>query len=192
MILLTSKVQDAIAKACTLHDGQYRKLSNKCPYVTHVFAVAWLVAPYTQDEDVLCAALLHDVLEDVASEVYNENQMISEFGRRVYLIVKGVTEDIHITPWVNRKAKYLHHLKKANHDILLVSIADKIHNLTDLINLYRKRGEILWSSFESNSETILWYHQSVLAIAEQRFASGITDHYRNVVEEAQRIFHRKG
>ena len=62
MITLTPKIQKAINTATTLHKDQKRK-GGEYPYAVHLFSVAWILKDYTEDEDVIVASLLHDVLE---------------------------------------------------------------------------------------------------------------------------------
>ena len=62
-ISLTPRLQQAITQAATSHDGHYRKGSTK-PYVTHVVSVMLIASEYTDDEDILIACLLHDIMED--------------------------------------------------------------------------------------------------------------------------------
>ncbi|MEK7182016.1 MAG: HD domain-containing protein, partial [Patescibacteria group bacterium] len=63
-MFLTPQIDKAIQRATVLHHGQERK-GTGAPYIVHPYAVAFLLAHYTDDEDVIIAGLLHDVLEDV-------------------------------------------------------------------------------------------------------------------------------
>ena len=56
------RIEQAIRAATILHKGQLRKGSVPIPYVSHLFAVAMIAGDYTDNEDVLIAALLHDTL----------------------------------------------------------------------------------------------------------------------------------
>src|SRR3954465_3314448 len=62
-----ASVQRAIAYAFSAHAGQVRK-GTSIPYVSHLLAVAAIVFEYGGDEDLACAALLHDVIEDCGAE----------------------------------------------------------------------------------------------------------------------------
>ena len=73
--------------------GQVRKYSGE-PYHVHVLAVAELVASKTNDEEILAAACLHDVLEDVApvNPQYSKEVILAEFGSRVLDLVLELTD----------------------------------------------------------------------------------------------------
>ncbi len=66
-MLLTANLQRAINVAAQKHLGQTRK-ADGLPYIVHPFGVAWILANYTADEEIVISGLLHDVLEDVKGE----------------------------------------------------------------------------------------------------------------------------
>ena len=96
-IPLTPRLQQAIIQAATSHDGHYRKGSTK-PYVTHVVSVMLIASEYTDDEDILVACLLHDIMED-RPDTYSFDQMAADFGPRVVDLVQGVTKDSTLPDW---------------------------------------------------------------------------------------------
>ena len=96
-ISLTPRLQQAITQAATSHDGHYRKGSTK-PYVTHVVSVMLIASEYTDDEDILVACLLHDIMED-RPDTYSFDQMAADFGPRVVDLVQGVTKDSTLLDW---------------------------------------------------------------------------------------------
>jgi (p)ppGpp synthase/HD superfamily hydrolase len=170
---LTSKIQKAINVAAQLHLGQVRKSEDRLPYIVHPFAVAWILSDYTEDEEVVMAALLHDVLEDV--DGYEFENLVADFGERVANIVKGVSEERdpidHVgTPetWMNRKNGYLWNLETAPEESLLVSAADKINNLHTMIDAYQSEGEVLWERFHSPADKRLWFYEEVYKLIERR------------------------
>ena len=69
--MYTSHIQKAINKAADLHRGQIRK-GDGLPYIVHPFSVALILLKYTNDEDIIAAGLLHDVLEDVEGYEYED------------------------------------------------------------------------------------------------------------------------
>src|SRR5680860_1476994 len=108
---LTPKIQKAISRASVLHLGQKRK-GDGAPYILHPYSVAFILSHYTNDEDIIVAGLLHDVLEDV--DGYEKEDLQKEFGERVANMVSDVTEDISLKEdkgekesWVERKTNIL-------------------------------------------------------------------------------------
>lgn len=74
--------------ATKCHTGQVRMYTYE-PYITHPIAVAKMVSTVTQDPDMICAALLHDVVEDC--DVTND-EICHKFGYRVAQLVLEITQ----------------------------------------------------------------------------------------------------
>jgi len=101
------------------------------PYIVHPVEVAMILDKYTDDEDVICAGLLHDVLEDVVG--YSRANLAQEFGERVAQIVQEVSEDKDPNvpedakaTWRERKEKYLAGLRQDSEEAILVCAAEKM------------------------------------------------------------------
>jgi (p)ppGpp synthase/HD superfamily hydrolase len=157
----------AIRVAADAHKQQVRK-ATQTPYIIHPFSVMLLAQQTTNDEDTLIACLFHDILEDV-SEYYSETQMQKDFGDRVVEIVKGVTKDDSLSDWKERSDAYLAHLEhEALNESIIVSIADKTHNLLSTLNDHELLGDGVWSKFNAGKDSQLWWYQSVADIADKR------------------------
>lgn len=169
----TARLDKAIRIAAWAHEqaGQHRKGSD-LPYITHPFGVMTIASTVTDDEDTLIACLLHDVLEDVDSSIYSEDQMRQDFGDKVLAYVKDVTKDDSISDWDERSKAYLDHLEYAAADAaVIVSAADKIHNLLSVLVDYDEVGEELWQRFsKQNSDAQVWWYESILAVITKRNA----------------------
>ena len=174
---LTPKIQKAINYASRLHAKQIRKGDKDLPYVSHCFTTAWILNEFTKDEDIIVAGLLHDVLEDVPG--YGYKKLKQDFGKRVADIVKGVSEDKDPNkkedekPWIERKQDYLDHLKKDSKESMMVSTADKIHNLQSMRDAYREQGEKMWKNFNSPSDKKLWFYEEVYKIVKGKLRNKI-------------------
>lgn len=192
---LTTKIQKAIILATKLHWNQTRK-GDGLPYIIHPYSVAFIVSRYTNDEDTIAAAFLHDVLEDIKKESYSDQEMIDEFGKNVYEIVKGVSEDkdASITKeeekatWKQRKIKYLENLKQDSEESLIICAADKIHNLQSMIDAYRIQGEKLFSKFNSPADKKLWFYGEVLKILRNKLKNKIVAELQQVYNESVHLF----
>lgn len=156
----------AINTAAWAHRDHVRK-GTDIPYVSHVFGVMHLVSQVTDDEDVLIAALFHDILEDVPEE-YSAERMGEEFGDRVVELVRGVTKDSTLSSWQDRSDAYLAHLRKADDGSVLISAADKLHNLLSIHADLDELGDELWARFNSGKERQLWWYRSVADLVLER------------------------
>jgi (p)ppGpp synthase/HD superfamily hydrolase len=140
MIRLTPRLHRALDLAAMAHAGQVRKDPGwPIPHVAHVYGVAFLLAAYGFDEDVVAAGLLHDVLEDSPRHA----DEVRAFGPRVYAIVKQVSEAAKDAPWRVRKVRYAEALRAAPAEAKAVSCADKIHNMQSIL-LSIERGRPVW------------------------------------------------
>lgn len=192
---LTPKIQKAIEVATIAHLGMVRK-GDDLPYIIHPFSVAWILAGYTDDEDVAVAGLLHDILEDVPKEKYSAEDIRRDFGDKVLEIVRGVSEDkdSSITreeekrSWQERKEKYIENLRSDSQESLMVSAADKIHNLRSMMAAYETQGEKLWEKFNASKKEILWYQEAVLEVMKSRLKSGIVSELEKTIQEAIKKF----
>ena len=119
----------AYCYAAKAHAGQTRK--DGSPYITHPLAVANIVADLKLDTDALCAALLHDCIEDTKS---THEDISREFSPTIADLVEGVTKLTRIN-YVSMEEKQMENLRKMlmamSKDIrvILVKLCDRLHNM---------------------------------------------------------------
>lgn len=169
-VVLGPKYAEAVAYASQLHANQTRK-STTVPYISHLLGVSSLVLEAGGDEDMAIAALLHDGPEDQGGQA-TLDEIRTRFGDRVAHIVEGCTDSLaedpeHKAPWKDRKVAYLQHLKDADGDSLMVSLADKLHNARAIVTDLMIHGDDTWERFNGKKDGTLWYYQSILAIAKK-------------------------
>ena len=85
----TEKITRAFEYARELHEGQFRASGE--PYISHPIAVAEIVAGLELDTDCICAALLHDTVEDCSHKT-NLKEIEKLFGHDVAMLVDGLTK----------------------------------------------------------------------------------------------------
>ncbi|MDK8819365.1 HD domain-containing protein [Corynebacterium amycolatum] len=162
----SERLMRGIATASRAHDGHYRKGSG-VPYISHPMAVMLIAASVTNDEDVLLAALFHDILEDVP-ENYSRAEMEDEFGPRVVEIVEGVTKDSSLPSWQERADAYLEQLSRGSAESIIVAAADKFHNLSQTLEDLDREGHSLWRRFRSTPSQQLWWYTNVRNVIAER------------------------
>ena len=120
----------AVAFAAEKHRNQRRKDADASPYINHPIALANVLANEggIQDISVLCAAILHDTIEDTETTA---DELQDLFGRKVTSIVLEVTDDKSLEKHV-RKQRQIEHASHISHEAKLVKLADKICNLRDI------------------------------------------------------------
>jgi guanosine-3',5'-bis(diphosphate) 3'-pyrophosphohydrolase len=121
-----AKLTHAIHFAAVAHRKQTRKNAAKTPYINHPIEVMALLAEIgVTDIDVLCAAVLHDTVED---QPVTRAQLVEEFGEEVASIVMECTDD-KSEPKVLRKQHQIEHARVVSRGAKLIKCADKCSNL---------------------------------------------------------------
>jgi len=140
----------ALAFAAHKHRHQRRKDPGASPYINHPIALADVLVNEggVTDVEVLCAALLHDTVEDTAT---TPEELAGAFGARVARIVAEVTDDKAL-PKAERKRLQVAHAAELSPEAKLVKLADKICNLRDVAerppaswDLARRREYFDWA-----------------------------------------------
>ena len=132
---ITEKEKLAWNFAKQAHKGQVRKFINKPYFGAHVVKVNGIVKQYTTNEDLLCAALLHDTLEDCYEDPevgYIELKEI--FGKRVVDLVYELTSDGDEIDddYDGSKTEYLtDKMIHMSDDALIIKLADRLQNISD-------------------------------------------------------------
>ena len=126
----TRKVFQALAFAAHKHRDQRRKDEDASPYINHPIALADILVNEggVTDHVVLCAAILHDTIEDTET-TYEE--LVVAFGREIADVVAEVTDDKSLDK-AERKLLQIEHAAHASPRAKLVKLADKTCNLRDL------------------------------------------------------------
>ena len=141
----------ALAFAAHKHRDQRRKDAGASPYINHPIALADVLVNEggVSDVEVLCAALLHDTLEDTDTR---HQELVDAFGSRVARIVGEVTDDKSLSS-PERKRLQIEHAPKLSAEAKLVKLADKICNLRDIVDrppakwdVQRRREYFDWAS----------------------------------------------
>jgi (p)ppGpp synthase/HD superfamily hydrolase len=147
--------------AACLHEDQSRKGTSR-PYVGHLLGVASLVLQYGGAEDEAIAALLHDAIEDQGDRI-TLVAIREQFGETVARIVEACTDSFTTPkpPWEERKRDYLAHVRTSAADERLVSAADKLYNVREIVMDYRRKGDEAFARFNAPKERVLWYYREL-------------------------------
>lgn len=161
-------VERAMRVAARCHREQTRKASD-LPYLTHPASVAMLLTKAgITDDEILAAALLHDVVEDTDCSI---EVLAAEFPPKVIEFVAALTERKRDDAgqkrsWQDRKTEHLEHVAAASWEARAITLADKLHNLgTMAFDL--DTDPDLWSRFNASPERLLWYYREMIAAASQ-------------------------
>lgn len=161
-----SVIEDAICFAAEAHKGSVRK-GNKLPYIIHPIETMMLTARMTNDNDVIAAAALHDVVEDTK---YTEEDMRERFGDRIASLIAMESENKREgqskeSTWRIRKEESLAREKDAPREAKIIMLADKISNMRATVRDYRKNGKNIWDKFNmKDPKEQEWYYRGVAEV----------------------------
>lgn len=178
------RIEQAIRAAAVLHREQMRKGRARIPYITHLTAVAWLARDYTDDEDTIVAAWLHDALEDTD---YTPEELEEDFGAKVRSLVETVTEpkskEGNKVTLEERKRAYIEQLKAGPEEALIISAADKIHNLRTTVEQYYDDHEGFLADFPAALDGTAIFYQNLSNVLNRRLTNDIIAEFNHVYTE---------
>lgn len=127
-----SKIRSAYEYARQMHEGQFRESGE--PYITHPLAVAGILVDLGMDTDAICAALLHDVVEDTEA-TYDDVK--KKFGADVANLVDGVTklDKINLASKEEQQAENIRKIflsMAKDIRVIIIKLADRLHNMRTL------------------------------------------------------------
>lgn len=183
-------IEQAIRAASVLHKDQVRKGSVPYAYITHLFAVALIISDYTDDEDIIVSALLHDTLEDTD---YTPQELEDDFGGGVKDIVLSLTEprvtSTEKKDTLERKKQYLKQIKSASEKALIVLAADKIHNMRAVVEEYYDNHSAFLADFGNSIEDRIMLYQEISNTLNRNLKNAILAEFNNVFTEYKNFLH---
>jgi len=166
-VILTDRYLNALIFMYNLHKNQTRKGSS-IPYISHLESVASIVWKHNGSETEAIAALLHDAVEDQGG-LETLQLIMDNFGPEIAQIVVGLSDTIDHgsgpkPEWSIRKQKYIDSLSSEPYSVRLISAADKLDNIRDILRELEEMGPIMWSKFSGTPDQIIWYYKSLIDI----------------------------
>ncbi len=161
---MSDRLNQAITFAVKSHGDQMRKM-ERIPYIMHPMEVSAIIASMTEDQDLMIAGLLHDVVEDTKVDAKTVRE---KFGDNVASLVQSETEDKReeLPPeqtWQIRKEESLQELKESKDiRVKMLWLADKLSNMRSLFRNYQRIGDGIFQAFhEKDKKKQEWYYRSV-------------------------------
>ena len=128
------KIEKAYEYARDLHEGQFRASGEA--YISHPIAVAEIVAGLELDTDSICAALLHDTVEDCAEKT-DLKEIEKLFGKDVAMLVDGLTKIVTLKV-EDKEEAHIETLRKMllamskDVRVIFIKLCDRVHNMRTL------------------------------------------------------------
>ena len=178
-------VSEAIAFAVKAHDGMRRK-KGESPYILHPMEAAVIVGTMSDDQNLIAAAVLHDVVEDAGITI---EEIEKKFGIRVRELVESETEDkrAELPPsdtWRIRKEESLNVLKNTDDiAVLIVWLGDKLANMRSIYRDFKVEGTQMWQRFnQKNVAEQAWYYRSIATLTERLSNTSAWIEYKTLTE----------
>ena len=178
-------VSEAIAFAVKAHDGMRRKKGN-VPYILHPMEAAVIVGTMTDDQNLIAAAVLHDVVEDADIAI---EEIEERFGSRVRELVQSETEDKRADrppaeTWRIRKEESLVVLKNTTDiAVLMVWLGDKLANMRSLYRDWKVEGDAMWQRFnQKDISQQAWYYREILTLTQRLSNTSAWLEYKTLTE----------
>ena len=178
-------VSEAIVFAAKAHDGMRRKKGD-APYILHPMEAAVIVGTMTEDQDLIAAAVLHDVVEDAEVSI---SEIEERFGKRVRELVASETEDkrADLPPadtWRIRKEESLRALQDSDDiAVLMMWLGDKLANMRSLYRIFKVEGDAMWQRFNQKDVTEqAWYYRSIARLTERLSDTSAWLEYKTLTE----------
>lgn len=181
----------AVVFAAAAHCGATRK-GSRIPYLSHPVEAAAIVSELTDDQELIAAAVLHDVVEDTEVTI---QEIYDGFGERVASYVSGESENKRreLPPentWLLRKEETITFLKeRADRNAKILALADKLSNLRSIARDVDRIGDQLWERFHQKDKAMHgWMYRQIAEAVRELEAYPAWKEYdrliRKVFEEA--------
>ena len=183
----------AVGFAPRAHSSQVRKGSDM-PYIVHPVEAMSICASFTDDVEVLAAAVLHDVVEDTDATIDDVREC---FGERVAALVAGESEDKRegLPPaetWRLRKEESIEHLKSAEDPgIRMVCLGDKLSNIRSIQRDLDVLGSAFWQRFnQKDPKEHAWYYRTLACVLKDEL--GQTEAWNEYSQRVRAVFDPRG
>ena len=161
-------------------DGLRRKKED-IAMAYHSIMVGSMLKNVHCGEKTVCIGYLHDIIEDTK---YTYDDLLERFGMDIADGVLSLSENENITDYVERKKDFLKKLELMDDDLILVEIADKLHNLVSDYEEYKIKGKDFLITEANNFEELKWYYLELKRIFNMRVKENkLLDRYNKIVYE---------
>lgn len=173
-------INEAMHFAIYAHRNQKRK-STSIPYVFHPMEVGYILAEAKADEEVICAGILHDTIEDAGVKLCTIENM---FSMRTAALVMAQSED-KSKSWRERKQHTIEYFKNQckSQDEALICCADKLSNLRSIQRDLRIEQEKVWDRFREGRQMQRWYYEGLVDSLQMISNYPMYQEFKKMVEE---------
>ena len=176
---------EAVELAIDLH-GTQRRAGTAIPYMSHLLIVTGLVLEEGGDETCAIAAMLHDAVEERGDDALE--RIHDQFGAEIAAMVIECSdggETNESLGWKQRKRRHLEHMAEVDDPrLLLILLADKVHNARSIVRDLRVEGDALWAHFgDRTMDDQIWWFSELVELFSARCEGPLLNDLRRSVAE---------
>ena len=165
--LLSQKHLKAKNFAKDAHDSINQKRKDGRPYWVHPLGVSDILEACGANEDICCAACLHDIAEDIASISIKDIEEL--FGDKVAELVSEVTTDKEEKELLGKELTIDREMSFISDDALSIKLADQVYNYSDKADLKQKRRIQHHIEFVKNNRQLNKLQKQLIGMLEEMF-----------------------
>ncbi len=132
-----------------------KRIKEDINLAVHSIIVGYMLKDINCDSNTVISGFLHDIIEDTD---YDYEYLKENFGEVIANNVLAVSEDMAIIDWHQRKEAFVEKIKNKDTNILLIELADKLHNLLSDYELWNEKGNIALATLNTSYEMNKWYY----------------------------------
>lgn len=183
-----NKISQAICFATEAFDGMVRKAEEQ-PAIFHSLEAGAIAQSVSGEEDVVCAAILHDTVEDTRVTM---SEIREQFGERVAYLVASETENKYpntdpTKTWMTRKEESLKELRESTDlGVKALWLGDKLSNIRSFSRLRERMGDRMWNQF--NQKDPKFHEKYYRMIAKELEVFADREEYREYITLINKVF----
>ncbi|MBQ6687593.1 MAG: HD domain-containing protein [Bacilli bacterium] len=132
-----------------------KRIKEDINLAVHSITVGYMLKDIGCDENTVISGFLHDIIEDTD---YDYNYLKENYGEEIANNILIVSEDVTISDWHDRKIEFLKRFENSDINVLLIELADKLHNLVFDYNVYLKSGKEALATLNISYDMTKWYY----------------------------------
>lgn len=170
-------LEEAVRLVVKAFDGK-KRAKEDIGLSFHSITVGFMLMDAGCDEETVLSGLLHDIIEDTS---YNYDYLVEHFGKDVADNVLAISEDMSISDWKERKIAFIKNLATKSEKVIMVEVADKLHNLLSDYELWKIKGNDGLASIHATFEMNRWYYLEMKRLFNEKLKSNcLLDRYNNI------------
>lgn len=174
-----STLEEAVRLVVKAFEGK-KRAKEDIGLSFHSISVGFMLKDAGCDEETVLSGLLHDIIEDTS---YNYDYLVEHFGKDVADNVLAISEDMSISDWKERKIAFIKNLATKNEKVIMVEVADKLHNLLSDYELWMIKGNDGLASIHATFEMNRWYYLEMKKLFNEKLKSNcLLDRYNKICE----------